>query len=327
MPPSTKQPRLLDQMRHAMRVRHYSIRTENTYVHWAKRFILFHNKRHPVDMAEKEVNAFLSYLAVNRKVSASTQTQALSALVFLYKHVIGRELGQLENLVRAKRRRSLPVVFTRNEVEAVLGRLKGTNWIMGNLLYGSGLRLMECLRLRVKDLDFDAMQLTVRSGKGSKDRVTLLPEILVGPLKSHLSKVRNLHLKDKREGFGRVYLPFALERKYPKAAKEWKWQYVFPAAKRSIDPRSKVERRHHIGADTLQRAVKKAIFAARIHKHASCHTLRHSFATHLLEDGYDIRTIQELMGHSNVNTTMVYTHVLSKGVMGVKSPADRKSPK
>jgi integron integrase len=323
MAPSPSKPKLLDQMRQALRVRHYSIRTEEAYVCWARRFILFHKKRHPREMAEKEVNAFLSHLAVDRKVSASTQTQALSALVFLYRHVIRRELGELEDLIRAKRRRCLPVVFTRQEAAAVISQLTGTRWVMANLLYGAGLRLMECLRLRVKDLDLNARQVAVRSGKGAQDRITLLPEILVSPLGTHLGLRRQIHIEDLKKGYGSVYLPFALARKYPNAARDWKWQYLFPSRRISVDPRSGVKRRHHISREFLQRAVSRAVKKAGIHKHASCHTFRHSFVTHLLEDGYDIRTIQELLGHKDINTTMVYTHVLNQGVKGVISPTDR----
>jgi integron integrase len=255
-------------------------------------------------------------------VSASTQNQALNAIVFLYRQVLQRELGWLENVERAKRPVKLPVVFTRAEVKAVLNQLDGTKWLMASLLYGCGLRLMEAVRLRVKDLDFAQRQVIVRHGKGGKDRITMLPQRLIEPLRTHLVKVKAVHERDIAEGFGRVYLPFALERKYPSANREWGWQYVFPASKRSMDPRSQVMRRHHIDPTVLQRAVKHAIRKAGLVKPGSCHTFRHSFATHLLENGYDIRTVQELLGHSDVNTTMLYTHVLNRGGRGVHSPLD-----
>jgi integron integrase len=315
-------PRLLDQVREKLRLKHYSIRTEQAYADWVKRFVLFHGKRHPERMGEVEIEAFLTHLAVERNVAASTQNQALSALLFLYKEVLGRELGWLDNLTRAKRPARVPVVLTSTEVRSLLARLTGRHWLMASLLYGAGMRLMECVRLRVKDIDFEYTQITVRDGKGEKDRVTMLPSSAVALLKTHLEQVKAIHEQDLREGFGEVYLPFALARKYPNAGKEWGWQYVFPATKRSGDPRSGKERRHHIEEQSLQRAVKKAIRDAGIHKPASCHTLRHSFATHLLQSGYDIRTVQELLGHKDVSTTMIYTHVLNKGGKGVRSPLD-----
>jgi integron integrase len=315
-------PKLLDQVREKLRVKHYSIRIEQAYLDWIKRFILFHGKRHPETMGNREVSAFISHLATHRNVAASTQNQALSALVFLYQEVLGRELGWLDDLERAKRPARLPVVLTPAEVRAVLAHLEGRHELMAKLVYGTGLRLMECVRLRVKDVDFERGEIGVRDGKGNKDRITVLPRSLAEPLKSHLEKVRVLHEKDLAEGFGEVYLPFALERKYQKAAREWGWQYVFPASKRSIDPRSGKERRHHIDEKSLQRAVKGAVRASGITKPATCHTFRHSFATHLLETGYDIRTVQELLGHKDVSTTMIYTHVLNKGGHGVRSPAD-----
>ena len=316
-------PRLLDQVRDKIRLKHYSIRTEQAYVDWIKRFILFHNKKHPATMGAQEVEQFLSYLAVEGKVAASTQNQALAALLFLYREVLEQDFGWLEGLERAKRPARLPVVLTVAEVRAVLARLNGRHWLMASLLYGSGLRLMECVRLRVKDLDFAYRQITVRDGKGQKDRVTMLPQSLSEPLQQHLEKVKALHEQDLAAGFGEVYLPFALERKYINAGREWGWQYVFPASNRSIDPRSGRERRHHLDEKSLQRAVKQAVREAALTKPASCHTFRHSFATHLLQAGYDIRTVQELLGHKDVSTTMIYTHVLNKGGQGVDSPLDR----
>lgn len=316
-------PKLLDQARDLIRMKHYSRSTEKNYLQWMKRYILFHNKRHPSDMAESEVSQFLSHLAVKQQVSASTQNQALSALLFLYRKVLKKELGWLDDVERAKRSRNLPAVFTKDEVREILARLDGTRWIMASLLYGSGLRLMECIRLRVKDMDFGYHQIVVRDGKGHKDRVTMLPAALKEPLSLHLERVRAVHQQDLKEGFGRVYLPFALARKYPNANREWGWQYVFPSSKRSRDPRTGAEGRHHLDERNLQRAVKQALREARISKHGSCHTFRHSFATHLLEDGYDIRTVQELLGHKDVRTTMIYTHVINQGGKGVKSPLDR----
>jgi len=302
-------PRLLDQVRDKLRLKHYSYRTEQSYIAWMKRFIFFHNKQHPDTMGEKEIEAFLTHLAVNRNVSASTQNQALCALLFLYKEVLGRELSWLDSMQRAKRPARLPVVLTTLEVQKLLNQLQGRSWLMASLLYGSGLRLMECARLRVKDVEFSRHEIIVRGGKGDKDRITMLPAALIAPLQLHLEKVKVLHTQDLAEGFGDVALPLALAQKYPNAGKEWGWQYVFPASKRSIDPYSGKERRHHIDEQTLQRAVKQAIKSADIHKPASSHTLRHSFATHLLQTGYDIRTVQELLGHKDVSTTMIYTHV------------------
>ncbi|MBI2314290.1 MAG: integron integrase [Betaproteobacteria bacterium] len=316
-------PRLLDQVRTAIRALHYSLRTEQTYVHWIKRFIFFHNKRHPATMGEAEVTAYLNHLAVDCRVAASTQNQALSAILFLYKRVLGNELEWLKDLNRVKRPARLPVVLTRGEVQAVLGQLRGTKWLMASLLYGSGLRLMECLRLRVKDVDFEYRQILVRDGKGAKDRVTMLPDTVVDPLKRYLERVKGLHERDLSEGYGEVEMPFALERKYPNAGREWGWQFVFPSGNRSADPYTGVIRRHHVYPDTLQRAVKEAVRNAGITKPASCHTFRHAFATHLLESSYDIRTVQELLGHKDVSTTMIYTHVLNKGGRGVQSPLDR----
>ncbi len=318
------QPKLLDQVRAVARLKHFSFSTEQAYVHWIKRFILFHSKRHPLDMGEQEIRHFLSYLATNLNVASSTQTVALSALLFLYKDVLKKDLPRISDIERSNRPKKLPVVFTPDEVKAVIQRLSGTYWIMANLLYGSGLRLMECVRLRVKDLDFHYNQITVRSGKGEKDRITILPQAVKEPLRRHLAKVKLLHEENLLDGFGEVYLPYALERKYPNAAKEWGWQYVFPSSRCSVDPRSGKQRRHHISEDMLQRAVRRAIRQAGIAKPGNCHTFRHSFATHLLEEGYDIRTVQELLGHSDVRTTMIYTHVLNRGGRAVKSPVDRR---
>ena len=310
----------LNSVREAIRVRHYSIRTEQAYVGWIKRFVLFHNKQHPNEMSEKEVTAFLTHLAVSRKVSASTQNQALNALVFLYKNVLNQPLGDINGAVRAKKPQKLPVVLTQNEVRQLLKYLDGIYWLAACLMYGSGLRLMECVRLRVKDLDYMHKALIVRNGKGAKDRVVTLPDELIQLLQRHLESVKNTHDKDINDGFGAVYLPFALERKYPSAPREWGWQYVFPAPKRSIDPRTGIERRHHFGEQSLQRAVKKAVRQAQIHKPASCHSLRHSFATHLLERGMDIRTVQEQLGHKDIRTTQIYTHVINRGGNAVISP-------
>ena len=315
-------PKLLDQVRGKIRLKHYSLRTEQAYSDWIRRFIRFHGTRHPREMGAAEVEAFLTHLAVVGKVAASTQNQAKSALLFLYKEVLESELPWLDNVEQAKAPKRLPVVLTRAEVQALLTRLEGTHWLLASLLYGAGLRLMECLRLRVKDVDFARKEILIRDGKGLKDRVTMLPGALVEPLRTHLERVRVLHRQDIAEGFGTVYLPYALERKYPNAAREWIWQYMFPSAKRSVDPRSGETRRHHVQDQALQRAIKQAVRDADLTKPATPHTLRHSFATHLLEGGYDIRTVQELLGHSDVSTTMIYTHVLNKGGRGVASPLD-----
>lgn len=316
-------PRLLDQVRGKIRLRHYSIRTEQAYVDWIKRFVLYFDKRHPSEMGAREVEAFLTHLAVHGKVAAATQNQAKSALLFLYREVLEQDLPWLENVERAKAPKRLPVVLTKTEVQAVLSRLEGTPWLVAGLLYGAGLRIMEALRLRVKDVEFSRGEILVREGKGFKDRVTMLPIAVVEPLKAHLKQVRELHRRDVEEGFGEVYLPYALERKYPNAAREWGWQYVFPSKNRSVDPRSGAVRRHHVQDQAIQRAIRQAVRDAGIAKPATPHTLRHSFATHLLEAGYDIRTVQELLGHSDVSTTMIYTHVLNKGGRGVTSPLDR----
>ncbi|MFZ5917968.1 MAG: integron integrase [Chloroflexota bacterium] len=315
-------PKLLDQVRHAVRLKHYSIRTEQAYVDWIKRFILFHGKRHPQNMGAPEIQAFLTHLAVDRNVAASTQNQALSALLFLYRHVLGQDLTLPIDALRAKKPVRLPTVLTREEVCRVLDFMSGTPQLMARLLYGSGLRLMECIRLRVKDIDFDYGQITVRDTKGARDRVTVLPTAVVPFLRQHLTYVRLLHQDDLAQGFGHVYLPYALAEKYPNANKEWAWQYAFPADKRSPDPRSNITRRHHVDPSGLQKAVRQAARRAGIDKPVGPHTFRHSFATHLLENGYDIRTVQELLGHKDVKTTMIYTHVLNRGGLAVRSPLD-----
>ena len=315
-------PKLLDQVVAKMRVKHYSLRTEKSYTDWIKRYIWHFDKTHPKDMGAAQVEAFLTHLAVERNVSASTQNQAKSALLYLYKEVLGVELPWLDNVTQAKVPQRLPVVLTQAEVQAVLSRMDGTMWLIASLLYGSGLRIMEALRLRVKDVDFAQREILVREGKGFKDRVTMLPLSLVEPLKAHLQKVQTLHQDDLNSGHGEVFMPMALDSKYPSGSKSWSWQYCFPSVKLSVDPRSKVIRRHHADEKTVQRAVKKAVKLAGMVKLATPHTLRHSFATHLLAGGYDIRTVQELMGHSDVSTTMIYTHVLNKGGKGVSSPLD-----
>lgn len=315
-------PKLLDQVRNALRVKHYAYRTEEAYVQWIRRFILFHNKRHPKEMAEPEVQAFLTHLAVKENVAASTQNQALSAILFLYRHVLNQPLADSIDAVRARQSRHLPTVLTPAEVQQLLLRLEGTHQLLAKLLYGAGLRIKEGLRLRVKDVDFAQHQLIIRDAKGNKDRLTVLPQSLFDPLQAHLVQVKQTFQDDLSLGYGAVYLPFALERKYPNANREWKWQYVFPAKQRSIDPRSNIVRRHHLDDGALQRSLKQAVRSAKIDKNVSCHTLRHSFATHLLQNGYDIRTVQELLGHKDVKTTMIYTHVLNKGGLGVRSPLD-----
>ncbi|MBD3236874.1 MAG: integron integrase [Candidatus Eisenbacteria bacterium] len=316
-------PRLLDRVRIAIRSRRYSPLTEKAYVFWVRRFVLFHGKRHPSEMGEREIQQFLSHLAIRKKVSASTQNQALSALLFLYRDVLGEEIEWIDGLVRAKRPIRLPVVLSHDEVTAILRQMHGKYWLMASLLYGSGLRLMECVRLRVKDLDLKRGEITVRSGKGMKDRVTMLPRGVRGPLIAHLERARVLHRDDLRRGRGHVAMPDALARKYPRAAGEWGWQWAFPATRTYRDRADGTVRRHHVHQSVLQRAVREAVLAAGIPKPASCHTLRHSFATHLLEAGHDIRTIQELLGHRDVKTTMLYTHVLNRGGRGVPSPLDR----
>jgi integron integrase len=320
--PITNKPKLLDQVRDVIRRKHYSIRTEQAYVDWIKRVIIYHDKRHPSEMAEEEVTEFLTHLARDRHVAPSTQNQALSALLFLYNEVLKHEIGWLDKIERARKPAKLPVVLSRAEVKRVFAHLHGTPKLMAGLLYGSGLRLMECVRLRVKDIDFELGQITVRDAKGGKDRITMLPLNLAEPLQRHLRRIKAQHEQDLEDGFGRVNLPFAIGRKFPNAAREWAWQYVFPSSRLSIDPRSGKRQRHHIAEGILQSALKRAVDAAGIVKRANCHSLRHSFATHLLTRGYDIRTVQELLGHKDVSTTMIYTHVLNKPGIGVKSPLD-----
>ena len=320
--PSAQKPKLLDQVRQAIRARHYSYRTEKAYVHWIKRYIFFYDKRHPAEMAEAEIARFLSSLASDGHVSASTQNQAFNALLFLYKEVLNKKIGLIEGVVRAKRPQRLPVVLTKDEVKKVIDQMNGVPRLMAVLLYGAGLRLMECCRLRVKDVDFTRNEIVVRSGKGNKDRYTMLPSAVREPLIQHLRFVKSQHEADIRAGLGRVSLPNALDRKYPNAGKEWGWQWVFPATSHFTDRDTGEQRRHHLHESALQRAFKEARLEAGVLKHAGCHTLRHSFATHLLENGYDIRTVQELLGHRDVSTTMIYTHVLNRGGKGVRSPAD-----
>ena len=317
IPPNSE--RFIHQLRRFIRGRHMAWSTEKLYVHWIKRFIYFHGKRHPEEMCELEIERFLSHLATDRSVSPSTQATALNALVFLYKQFYGREALPLD-YQRAKARRKVPVVFSHDEAMAVIEQLSGRLKLMVRLLYGSGLRTSECLRLRVKDVDFSASLLVVRQGKGGKDRTTLLPDTLVDELRSQIQFVNELHQQDVKVGAGRVWMPYALERKYPNAALETAWQFLFPAANLARDPRSGVVRRHHVHHRTLQKAVKQAIRSAGIHKQASCHTFRHSFATRLLESGYDLRTIQQLLGHADVSTTEIYTHVVKRGKHGVLGP-------
>lgn len=319
---NSQEPKLLDQLRDLLRTRHYSIRTEVAYLGWVERYIRFHGCRHPAELGAPELEAFLTHLAVKRDVASSTQNQAASAILFLYREVLGLNLPWLEGVTRAKRPKRLPVVLTPEEVAAVLDALDGTLALMGRLVYGSGLRLMECVRLRVKDVDFRRGEIVVREAKGNKDRVTMLPQRLVDPLQHHLKRVKLLHEEDVMAGHGRVWLPHALAIKKPGAPLEWGWQYVFPSARLSVDPRAAVVRRHHVDEKALQRAIKRALAKAGIVKPATTHSLRHSFATHLLERGHDIRTIQELLGHADVSTTQIYTHVLNRGGLGVRSPLD-----
>jgi integron integrase len=314
--------KLRDQVREVMRFKHYSLHTEIMYWSWIRRYILHHAKRHPREMGAAEVTAFLSSLASEQNVAAATQNQALNALVFLYKHVLHTELGSFGHIERPSRKPKLPTVFSRDEARNVLSAVAPGYRLICQLLYGTGMRLMECLRLRVKDIDFERNQVQVHDGKGMKDRITMLPLNLKAGLKDHIDRVKLIHQDDLSRGFGEVYLPFALERKYPNAAREWCWQYLFPANSFSKDPRSGKTRRHHINETSVQRAFKQAMKVAKIGKAASCHTLRHSFATHLLEAGYDIRTVQQLLGHSRLSTTMIYTHVLNKPGLGVRSPLD-----
>jgi integron integrase len=322
VPTERARPRLLDQVRAAIRLRHYSRRTEETYAGWIRRYIVFHGKRHPREMGPPEVAAFLTHLAERAQVAASTQNQALCALLFLYRHVLDRPLGPLAGVAWAKKGTNAPVVLSREEVAAVLDCLRGVTWLIAVLLYGAGLRLTECLDLRVKDIDFDRRQIVVRDGKGAKDRPVPLPAMAADALVRHLDEVRRLHQRDLAAGYGRVMLPDALARKYPNAAAEWRWQFVFPAARICRDPRWGPPSRYRLHESAVQRAVAEAATLARIDKRVSCHVFRHSFATHLLECGSDIRTVQELLGHKDVSTTMVYTHVMNRGALGVRSPAD-----
>lgn len=315
-------PKLLDRLRESLRSRHYSRRTEETYCQWVRRYIFFHDVRHPAEMGEEEINAFLTHLAVNDKVSASTQNQALSALLYLYRHVLKRDIGDLGDVIRARKPKRLPVVLMRDEVKSILTHLDADKWLMSALMYGAGLRLMECLRLRVQDVDIAGRQIMVRDGKGGKDRRTMLPESLTVPIQEHLQRVKDIHECDLADGWGRVQLPDALDRKYPNAPFEWRWQWAFPQETRWRNTRTGEQGRHHVHQTVMQRAIKDAVRRAGVVKRVGCHTLRHCFATHLLEDGYDIRTIQELLGHKDVSTTMIYTHVLNKGGHGVRSPVD-----
>jgi integron integrase len=314
--------KLLEQVSDVIRLKHYSYKTEKSYVNWIKRYIIFHDKRHPQEMGGREIEEFLTHLAVEENVAASTQNQALNAILFLYKEVLKQELDLQVDAVRAKRSRYLPTVLTKEEVLAIIDNLSGVYQLVVKLLYGTGLRQTECLQLRVKDLDFAQKQLIVRDAKGMESRVTMLPTSLIEELQFHLQIVKRLHQQDLEKGYGSVYLPFALERKYKNANREWIWQFVFPSDRISQDPRSKIIRRHHLHESGLQKALKQAVKTAGINKRVSCHTFRHSFATHLLQNGYDIRTVQELLGHKDVKTTMIYTHVLNRGGRGVRSPLD-----
>jgi integron integrase len=318
-PPPKK---LLDQVRDVIRVKHYSYKTEKSYVNWIKRYIFHHNKRHPQEMGSEEIEEFLTYLAVNQNVAASTQNQALHAILFLYRDVLRQELDLKVDAVRAKRSQYLPTVLSKEEVLAIIGNLPGTYQLVAKMLYGTGLRLTEVLQLRIKDIDFAHCQIVVRDTKGMESRVTMLPNSVAEDLKVHLQQVRLQHQQDLTQGYGSVYLPFALERKYPHAGYEWSWQYVFPSERISKDPRTGIVRRHYLHESGLQKAMKQAVHQAGIAKRVSCHTFRHSFATHLLQNGYDIRTVQELLGHKDVKTTMIYTHVLNRGGKGVRSPLD-----
>lgn len=318
----TKSPKLLDQVRETIRTKHYSYRTEQTYADWIKRFILFNNKRHPKDMGAEEIQVYITYLANERKVASSTQNQALSAIVFLYKYVLQKEIIIPSDIIRPNRPERLPTVLSHQEAMSVIDKMKGTTKLITQPLYGSGLRITECLRLRIKDLDFANHQIIVRDGKGENDRATVLPDSLVSGLKSQIEITRLIHQKDLKEGFGEVSLPYALAQKYPNAPKEFSWQYVFPSMNRSVDPVSKRTKRHHLDVTVVQKAVRQAVLAAGLDKPISPHTFRHTFATQLLQNGYDIRTVQELLGHKDVKTTMIYTHVLQRGAGAVKSPLD-----
>ncbi len=319
---AAKPPKLLDQVREILRTKHYSYRTEQAYIDWIKRFIFFHNKRHPKDMGAEEVQAFIAYLANERQVAASTQNQAFSAILFLYRYVLQKEIDLPSDIFRSRRPKRLPTVLSHEEAMSVIRQMSGTTKLVAQLLYGGGLRVSECLRLRVKDLDFANHQIIVRDGKGENDRATLLPDALIEELKFQLEIARLVHQKDLKEGFGEVSLPYALEVKYPNATREFAWQYVFPSANRSTDPISKRIKRHHLDVSVVQKAVRQAARDAGINKPVSPHTFRHSFATQLLQNGYDIRTVQELLGHKDVKTTMIYTHVLNRGPKAVRSPLD-----
>jgi integron integrase len=318
----SREPRLMDQLRDALRARHYSRRTEEIYSNWVLRYIRFHKLKHPREMAEPEINVFLSDLATEKKIGSSTQNQALAAILFLYRHVLGQEVGNLGNVVRARKSLRVPVVMSRTEVAQVLGRLHGRDKLLVELIYGTGMRLSECLRLRVKELDFSRNEITIRSGKGDKDRIVMLPRTLKSSLQGHLKEVRHIHGQDLSGGWGAVELPGALGRKYPRASQEWRWQWIFPQKSRWIDRKTQQEGRHHVDQTVIQRAIKLSVEKCDLTKHITCHTFRHSFATHLLEGGYDIRTVQTLLGHKDVKTTMIYTHVLNRGPGGVRSPMD-----
>lgn len=315
-------PRLYDRIVEVLRVRHYSLRTEEAYLHWIRRYIEFHEHQHPRQLAESDVNRFLTNLAVKEHVAASTQNQALSAVLFLYEQVLEQPLDRIEGVVRARRPKRLPVVLTLDEVSKVISHLTGDKWLIAMLLYGGGLRLLEALRLRVKDLDFERGEITVREGKGDKDRVTTMPRAVVRPLQEHLRRVQVIHQQDMADGYGRVDLPYALARKYPNANREWCWQFVFPQERRWQNAKTGEQGRHHIDESLFSRSLTAAVRKGGLTKRVTSHTFRHSFATHLLADGYDIRTVQELLGHSDVRTTMIYTHVLNRGGRGVRSPAD-----
>ncbi len=314
--------KLLDQLRDTIRTKHLSIRTEKTYVQWAKRYILYHNKTHPTKLGSYHINQYLTYLAVKKNVAASTQNQALNAIVFMYKHLLRKDVTQIGDYVRAKRSHKIPVVLSKDETQLLFKHLSGVYKLIAGLLYGSGLRIMECMRLRIKDVDFKYRCITVRDGKGQKDRVTILPDKIIPRLKLQIEKAKIIHQQDINDGHGTVYLPFAIERKYKNAGKDWRWQYVFPAPQLSIDPRTRIKRRHHLSENRMQKEMHIAVLKSGLSKTASCHTLRHSFATELLASGYDIRTVQELLGHKNLNTTMIYTHIIKKGGQGVNSPLD-----
>jgi integron integrase len=324
--PDKSAPRRYDQIVEVLRVRHYSRRTEEAYLHWIRQFILFHDRRHPRQLGEDDVNCFLTHLAVKEHVAASTQNQALSAILFLYEHVLGKPLDRIEGVVRARRPKRLPVVLTTDEVSRVIAQMNGNKWLIAMLLYGGGLRLLEALRLRVKDIDFERGEITIREGKGDKDRVTPMPRAVIRPLQEHLERVQAIHQRDLADGYGRVDLPHALARKYPNANREWHWQFVFPQEHRWVNPRTGEQGRHHVHESLVQKAVTHAVRKAGLTKRVTSHTFRHSFATHLLADGYDIRTVQELLGHKDVRTTMIYTHVLNRGGRGVRSPADGLPP-